>query len=65
MVSNLIPIIVLDDGDTYSGVDGASICLITPDDNEKLMTEELSVSDLIPVFELGLRDFTQPDIDHS
>lgn len=62
---NLIPIIVLDDGTTYSGVDGASICLITPDDHEKLMTEELDASELIPVFELGLRDYTQPDIDHS
>ncbi len=34
---NLIPIIVLDDGDTYSGVDGASICLITDEQHEELM----------------------------
>jgi len=57
-VKDLIPIIVLDDGETYSGVDGASICLITPEDHEKLMTEELDACDLDPVFELGLRDYT-------
>ncbi len=59
-MKDLIPIIVLDDGETYSGVDGASICLITPEDHEKLMTEELDACDLDPVFELGLRDFTMP-----
>ena len=57
-MKDLIPIIVLDDGETYSGVDGASICLITPEDHEKLMTEELDACDLDPVFELGLRDYT-------
>ena len=57
---NLIPIIVLDDGETYSGVDGASICLITPEDHEKLMAEDVDPCDLEPVFELGLRDFTMP-----
>ena len=56
---NLIPIIVLDDGDTYSGVDGASICLITNEQHEELM-EGMEPSDLTPVFELGFRDFTLP-----
>ena len=59
-MKDLIPIIVLDDGETYSGVDGASICLITPEDHEKLMAEELDACDLDPVFELGLHDFTMP-----
>ena len=59
-MKDLIPIIVLDDGETYSGVDGASICLITPEDHEKLMTEELNAGDLDPVFEFGLLDFTMP-----
>ena len=59
-MNDLIPIIVLDDGETYSGVDGACICLITLEDHEKLVTEELDVEDLDPVFELGLRDFTMP-----
>ena len=58
-MKDLIPIIVLDDGETYSGVDGASICLITPEDHEKLM-EGMEPCDLDPVFELGLRDYTMP-----
>ena len=57
-MKDLIPIIVLDDGETYSGVDGASICLITPEDHEKLMAEDCDACDLDPVFELGLRDYT-------
>ena len=58
-MKDLIPIIVLDDGETYSGVDGASICLITEDQHEELMGG-MEVSDLDPVFELGLRDYTMP-----
>lgn len=56
-MKDLIPIIVLDDGETYSGVDGASICLITDEQHEELM-EGMEPSDLTPVFELGLRDYT-------
>jgi|1_EtaG_2_1085319.scaffolds.fasta_scaffold22890_6 hypothetical protein len=50
-------ILVLDDGETYSGVDGASLCIISEEQHE-LLCEGHSVSDITPLFELGLRDFT-------
>ena len=58
-MSKLIPIIVLDDGETYSGVDGASICLISDQDMEKIW-EGYSLKDIDPVFEFGLQDWTAP-----
>ena len=57
---NLTPIIVLDDGETYSGVDGASICLVSKADMEKIW-EGYSLKDIDPVFEFGLQDWTVPD----
>ena len=51
-------ILVLDDGETWSGVDGATICIISDEDLERLNIDEMSVSELAPIFELGLRDYT-------
>ena len=56
-MSDPIPIVVLDDGETYSGVDGASICLISDEDMKKLWEGE-SLKDIKPVFEMGLKDWT-------
>lgn len=50
-------ILVLNDGDTWSGVDGCSLCIITEEDHEQLC-EGLEPSDINPVFELALRDVT-------
>ena len=58
-MNETLAILVMDDGETWGGIDGASICLITPEDHEKLM-EGMEPCDLDPVFELGLRDFTMP-----
>ena len=49
-------IVVLDDGETFSGVDGASICVITDEQHEKLC-EGYSLSDIDPVHEILLKDF--------
>ncbi|QDP45927.1 MAG: hypothetical protein Tp1125DCM238401_40 [Prokaryotic dsDNA virus sp.] len=50
-------IVVLDDGETYSGIDGASVCIITDEQHEKLC-EGYSLSDIDPVIEIGLSDCT-------
>lgn len=52
-----IAIIVLDDGETWGGIDGASICFITEEQHESLC-DGSSVTDMDPVFELGLADVT-------
>lgn len=51
-------ILVMDDGETWGGVEGASICLITEEDLERLTEGDLDVKDLRPIFEMGLADYT-------
>ena len=51
-------ILVMDDGETWGGVEGASICLITEEDLERLTEGDLDVNDLRPIFEMGLADYT-------
>tara|TARA_A100001201_G_scaffold100472_1_gene86396 strand:+ start:403 stop:606 length:204 start_codon:yes stop_codon:yes gene_type:complete len=51
-------ILFLNDGETWSGVDGASICLITEDQMNDLIDETTQPEDITPIFELGLRDYT-------
>ena len=57
-MNKTIPILVMDDGETWSGVDGASICLITEDQYNDLIDGTTQLEDLAPIFELGLRDYT-------
>ena len=54
----LIPLIVLDDGETYSGLDGCSIVLITNDQHTQLCNEEVRLRDIKPVSEFMLQDFS-------
>ena len=54
-----IAIIVLDDGETWGGIDGASICFLTEEQHESLC-DGSSLADMEPVFELGLADVTPP-----
>lgn len=51
-------ILVMDDGETWSGIDGASICLITTDQYNDLCDGEVDAASLTPIFEMGLRDYT-------
>jgi hypothetical protein len=51
-------ILVMDDGETWSGVDGASICIITDRQYNELIDGTTQLEDLGPIFELGLRDYT-------
>ena len=57
-MNKTIPILVMDDGETWSGVDGASICLLTEDQHNDLVDGTTQLEDLGPIFELGLRDYT-------
>ena len=52
-------ILVLNDGETWSGVDGASICVISKEDHDALCTGEKDVHDIEPIAEIALRDSTE------
>jgi len=51
-------IVILNDGETWAGVDGSSICIISEDQLKALIEGEIRTRDLQPIVELGLRDFT-------
>ena len=58
-MKNLIPILINDDGETWCGVDNASICLISKEEYEALADGIINTGELKPVFDLVLRDFTE------
>lgn len=58
-------ILVMDDGETWGGVEGASICLITEEDLERLTEGDLDVKDIRPIFEMGLTDYTVRNYDDA
>ena len=51
-------ILVMDDGETWGGVDGASICIITDRQYNDLIDGKEDADSLNPIFEMGLRDYT-------
>jgi hypothetical protein len=51
-------IIVLSDGETWETIDGQSICIITEEDYQDLCEDRRDACDLVPVCEIGLKDFT-------
>jgi len=56
MPSDFIPLVVLDDGETYSGLDGCSIILITNEQYAFLIDEEVRIRDIKPVNQFLFRD---------
>jgi hypothetical protein len=58
-MKNTVAILINDDGETWGGVDGASICLITDKQYEALADGLISTGELKPILELGLRDYTE------
>tara|TARA_R100000734_G_C3285511_1_gene78304 strand:- start:511 stop:678 length:168 start_codon:yes stop_codon:yes gene_type:complete len=53
----MIPIIVLNDGETWSDVSGCSLCMITPEQYDRLCKGE-EPSDIDPVTEIYLKEMT-------
>ena len=51
----MITIVVLNDGDAYTGVDGCSICVITPEANA-MLEQGSSPKDITPLLEIALKD---------
>ena len=51
-------ILVLNDGETWGGVEGASICVISEEDHDALCTGEKEPKDIEPIAEIGLNDST-------
>ena len=56
-MSGLMTILVLNDGETYTGVDGCSLCVITPEQHE-MLCEGYSPSNIDPVMEIALKEVT-------
>lgn len=57
-MNKTIPILIMDDGETWGGIDGASICLITEDQYNDLIDGKEDPASINPIFEMGLRDYT-------
>lgn len=51
-------IVVLSDGETWSMIEGTSICIITDDEMKALCEGEIDPQDLQPISEISLRDLT-------
>ena len=58
-MKNTVAILINDDGETWGGVDGASICLISREEYEALADGIIDTGELKPILELGLRDYTE------
>lgn len=50
-------IVVLADGDTWTEAEGCSICVVTDEDVDALMSGEFDVGDVMPIVEIGLKEF--------
>ena len=51
-------ILVLNDGETWSEIDGASICIIDRNTFNSLLNGTEEANTINPIFEMGLRDYT-------
>jgi len=51
-------IVILNDGDTWSTVNGCCLAVISQADLDKLEAGTIEAKDLEPIMELGIRDIT-------
>jgi hypothetical protein len=51
-------IIIHADGETWTTINGPSICVITDKEFDDLCEGRIDAKDLRPVMEIGLKDFT-------
>ena len=56
MPSTLVPLLVLDDGETYCPIDGCSVILVTNEQYGSLCDETVRIRDIRPAAEILLRD---------
>lgn len=54
-------ILVMDDGETWGAVDGASICIVDQNTYDDLCLGREEPDSISPLFEMGLRDYTLTD----
>lgn len=54
-------ILVLNDGETWGGLDGASVCIISEADHDALCDGSKDVCDIQPIVEIGLSDNTEDE----
>jgi len=61
MSSKTHTIIVLPDGETWNTISGCSIMVINEDQFRDLCEDRIGANDLIPITEIGLREFDVAD----
>lgn len=57
-MSEYVTIVVLNDGDTFTDADGCSLAVVRKDQYEQVIGNGGRASDLTPVVEIGLINFT-------
>lgn len=62
MPSDLVSILVLDDGETYSSLDGCSIIFVTNEQHDQLIDGEVRIRDIKPVKEILFREIMFQDV---
>ena len=53
-------VVFLSDGETWTTIDGCSICILTDDQLDYLSDEDKRPEDLNPIMEISLGDCTPP-----
>lgn len=51
-------IVVLSDGETWSTLDGSSICVVTDEELQALIDGDIDTRDLQPIAEIALQNLT-------
>lgn len=51
-----VALLILDDGVTYSRIEGASICVISEEEYEEVLNGDLKLKNVTPIIEIGLTE---------
>jgi len=58
--NNMVTIVVLNDGETYTDIHGCSICVVPLADYERVVRNGGDARDFKPVVEIGLSNISVP-----
>ena len=57
-MNDLVTLVILNDGSTYTDVSGCTLAVVTREDYEKMVESSGEAKDLTPVVEISLQDIT-------
>jgi len=64
-MAETVTILIMDDGETWGGVEFASLCTISKEEYMALCDGLITCGDLKPMLELVLRDYTIKETDNG